>query len=358
MPYEKNHIFPQFQLKKWGSSGGKLLVKKNRVRPINLSKDFQIRKYYWIKDSPELEKRFSHFECYISNVITKIENSETNAVSLTSKELYLLKLYCKFAAERQEETTKIILSDEFGLYRDNDYKFGTFIMKSREEVLLTTTKIIERFEAVKNDKQFIYNESNDYDKQVDICDGIHLVIFRNKERHICVGDVCGIIENTSDNDHLYFYYPVSPSLALLLVNSEYYETQESLELARKYLPRKFHVIVNINGILPLISLPTTLEEKIALSKMNFPEVVDDPYLSYVLDDDFESNLCNSYYGQSVVESTDVYTISIIDVPNLIVAYFNNIFYLDSEKFIFIDDSDLKIARELKPQFREIQIGRY
>jgi hypothetical protein len=345
----KNHLYPKFHLKNWDSLGGKILDKNNScIRKIELGDDFTKNRYYWIDNSPDLEIRFGKFECYISNIINEIINATSDNIEITSKQLYLLKLYCKFAAERQENTTYVIKEDEFGLYENNDYQFGTFIMNNRSEVLIETQKIIEKFEKVINDKCFRYIENQDFDNIKDICDGVHLVILRNAGNHFCLGNVFGLIENTSDNDHLYFYLPVSPNISLMLVNSEYYLDKKQYDFAKRYLPRKFHVRQNM-----LRSLPHNKQQKIDLTNMDFFGVKDDEYLSYVIAN--ESILFNSYYHQDILFTHDIYNIKIQDIYASQVYMFNSIIYEDSNEFIFINKEDIKKAKKIKAKFRKIRM---
>jgi len=349
--FEKNHIYPKFHLKKWKNLSGKILEKESGIiREIDLSNDLTKHKYYWIENDSELEERFGKFEGYIEKIISKIIISNNESIELTSKQLYLLKLYCKFAAERQEDTSFVVKYDEFEFYKNNDYDFGTFIMKDREEVLKQTKIIIDKFENVILNKKFKYKENIDFDNLNDLCDGVHLVILRNKMNNFCVGNICGFIENTGDNDHLYFYLPVAPNIALMLVNSEFYLNQSNYEFAKKYLPRKFHVKFN----LPFVLLPKNKEEKTALTKMNFFNVIDDEYLSYVFDD--EKILFDSYYNQDIIKQNNKYKIKINDVSDLQVHMINSIIYEDSNIFIYVNEKALDYAQELKAEFRTITMG--
>ena len=206
MKKENNHLYPFLHIKKWVENHGKIYNKRaGKSHFVSRKKDFSSKFYYSLGEKNSvLEDRLKEFEGYISPLIAKIDEAERE-ITLSGKELELLKLYCVLAGSRHEFTCEVIKEDESGIYRSNQYLFGVHNANSQEEAVNVTTHIMDDFEK-------IIKMSNDMQSWIDspsIADpkyiysfytiGLHLVIARAERPMISVSDRFCIIENTMDS---------------------------------------------------------------------------------------------------------------------------------------------------------------
>lgn len=290
--------------------------------------------YFYSDDcSDELENRLSKFECYIAPLITKIDCEEA-LVSITGKELYLLKLYCFLCACRQDNTTEVIVDDKSGYYRSNNYLFGIPQIHGKENIIAFTDSVVSEFERVNADKAFIDLEdftqlidSAKFDNEIRVnLKNLHLCILRNESCNIAFSDVFAIIENTMDGDHLYTYIPMSPKTAFCLVKTKYYLDKTCLECNKHRLPSN-------NG--------GTIDE----------------HLSSLFQADENDLLCTYYQercaitiNESYITKTDFSNVKVAikKISDEVIDYFNSIMFEDCNLFIFKDEDQLnKSKRKLE-----------
>ena len=323
-----NHLYPAFHIRKWRNRGGKLYNKESgtirKIRAQDFSEDFY---YSNGKEDSALEDRLAHFEEYVAPLIKRVDESEER-ISLTGKELEILKLYCVLCADRHHNMSEVIKEDESGLYESNRYLFGVHRAENPELAVAWTERLIEDFERLKNEDDAI---SSPIDPDVLNTDsrcspytfGLHLVIARCDTPSICISDRFGVIENTMDSDFLYVYLPISPVTALLLVKSKYYLTKAAFNKTKRHFGNKYGY------------------------------GVPDPYISEIFYG-FEEKLFCSYAtarlnvladpAQEVPQRTaKQVTILIQTLPKSIVRAFNSIFCEDGEKILFCEQEELDIA---------------
>lgn len=131
-----------------------------------------------------LEDRISVFENYIASIVKRIDEAE-GSIRLSAKELELLKLYGALCANRQHFTSEVILHDESGIYRSNNYLFGTYRFNNQEDVVKITEHIIDDFEKIMGLDD---NLTTQIDPQIieprflysTFTIGLHVVILRSK----------------------------------------------------------------------------------------------------------------------------------------------------------------------------------
>lgn len=328
-----SHFIPNFHLKKWMHIGASIFdkAKEKSIRLTNASsiRYFSQKFYYSHENDDTLEKRLAKFEAFISHLIIKIDGAE-NAVTLTGKELYLLKLYCYLCACRQDNTTEVIKSDESGIYQSNHYLWGIPQIHGKDNIIQFTESIVAEFERVINDKAFVSLEDFSPIINMTIFDNhirlnlkkLHLCIFRNDDSNIALSDVFAVIENTIDSDHLYTYIPVSPKTALFLVKTKYYITAERIFESRNRLAQN-------NGAYA------------------------DPYLSVIFEHEELKLVCSYYLVRSAVHVKETYlpktdfsnvTIQIRNLSNVIVDKLNSIMYEDCHYFVYKNTEQLEKSK--------------
>ena len=328
-----SHFIPNFHLKKWMHIGASIFDKTNeksvKFTDTTSTRFFSQKFYYSHKNDDTLEKRLAKFESVISRLIAKIDCTE-DAITLTGKDLYLLKLYCYLCACRQDNTTEVIKYDESEIYQSNNYLWGIPHIHGKDNIIKFTESIVTEFERVYRDKKFVSLEDFSPISDLTIFDNpirmnlknLHLCILRNAENNIALSDVFAIIENTMDSDHLYTYIPISPKSALFLVKTKYYITVEKI-----------------------------FESRIRLAQNHGTYA--DTYLSVIFGHEEFKLVCPYFLVRSAVHIKEVYlpktdfstvTVKIQDISDEIVDRFNSIMYEDSNFFIYKDDNQLKKAK--------------
>ena len=341
-----NHLYPKFHIRKWIEKGGRIYDKEiGQNRDWDIQKDFSLKWYYSLGEmNSELEDRLSKFESCIAPIIAKIDNAESS-ITLSGKELELLKLYCVLCGSRQHFTTEVIKSDGSGVYQSNNYLFGLQRTDTQEDAVGLTKLIINDFEKINalgkdmksNIDPYIFTSET---SPSFFTMGLHIAIGRAETDMLCISDRVCIIENTLDSDFLYSYVPISPRTALFLVKSKYYLDEEHFEYTKKRFGEKY------GGGKP------------------------DPYLSVImgsfLDYDVEDALFCSYSTvRSCVHREEVYIkpnevsiakVKISVLPNMIFKQFNSILCEDGEKILFCDEQEMKFALLNKMDYRKVTVN--
>lgn len=343
---EHNHLYPVFHIKKWIENGGRIFDKeKAKERFINYQKDFSFRYYYSLGEhNSELEERLCKFEHYIAPIIKNIDDAN-DSISLTAKELEILKLYCVLCGSRHNFTSEVIKDDESGIYQSNNYLLGLYRATTQKEAIRVTTQILDDFEKIEG-------MSNDMETQINpwvvlpglvysvFNIGLHIAIVRSEKPLICISDRFCIIENTLDSDFLYSYVPISPQTALFLVKSKYYLDDESF-----------------------------IQTKTRFG-INYGSGEADPYLSVILgrykNFDCEDILFCSYYrflSHGNIKETYLtqfkakkVKIKVNILSDEIFKQYNSIFCEDGKLILFCDKEELKFAIEHPLKCREIACG--
>ena len=338
-----NHLYPAFHIRKWVDNGGLIYDKiENQSREVDSQNDFSSVFYYSLgKEDCILEDRIAKFEGRISTIIKKIDKSN-DKITLSGKELELLKLYCVLCGSRHEYTCEVIRSDESNYYQSNNYLWGLHRTNNQKDAVKITEMIMDDFDKINvlpNDIEswikFDYFDPNYIYSH--FTTGLHVVILRTDENSLCVSDRFCIIENTMDSDFLYSYVPVSPSTALLLVKTKYYFDVQQYFYTLKRLSRKYGAITP------------------------------DKYLSsiFYVDDNYNYEnllLCSYSHVKSAVhvEDTDIIrskasivTVKIKKMPIEIVRQFNSIFCEDGNKILYCNKNELDVARKTKVPGRDI-----
>ena len=343
---KNNHLYSFFHIKKWIANGGKIYDKTlGVIRSVDEQKDFSREFYYSSGEiNSVLEDRLQKFEAYIGTLIKRIDEAERE-ITLSGKELELLKLYCVLAGSRHEFTCEVTKQDESGIYRSNQYLIGVHNVNSQTEAVNVTEQIMDDFEEIiKMDKDlqswidssFMVDPKYKYSAYTV---GLHLVIARAEQPIICVSDRFCIIENTMDSDFLYLYVPVSPKTALLLVKSKYY----------------FDELI--------------YKETLCRFGKEYGNGEPDPYLSIIFDNcqdkNYEDKLFCSYGKvRSCVHRNEFYfnrkianmvKIKVDNFPDDIFRQFNSIYCEDGEKILYCNENELEFALKHKLACREISL---
>lgn len=218
--FEKNHFFPNYNLQYWKKINSKLYDKKiKKDRNFNPANNFCLHKFYYFDGTPQIEKRLGKIENYMSQILKKISNSvDSNNIELSEYEIIFIQLFLSLQASRQLNTTEVIKTDEAGIYQSNNFLLGTHNLKSKEQMVKNMYTLINALES------FIKKKSS---KDLEMWMGMqmnhtHLVIAKNNNNQICQSDVCCIIENDIDSNHMYTYFPQTPNIAFFLVKSKYF----------------------------------------------------------------------------------------------------------------------------------------
>lgn len=331
MVKKHNHYYPLLHIKNWlEQTNYKLFDKSNNDnRTYKKQKDFAIKFYYSLgKEDSTLEDNLSKFELYVGKYINKINKAKCN-INLSLKEIELLKLYCVFAACRQHFTTEVIKLDPTEIYQSNDYIIGTHRILTQEEVVKTCENIYAEFERIKQmDEDTIIKALNNdpFNSLSGFTYGLHLNIFKNNKNSLCVSNICAIIENTIDSNHLFVYIPISPSRALMLIKTKYYKDKQTYNTYLKLL-----------------------------SETNYATHPDE-WISVIFSEDhinFENLLLPTY---KTIKNK--WFLKIQTLPHNIVEKFNSIFYEDGELFLYVNDKDLKHAQTHQLDCREIKVVPY
>ena len=328
MEKENNHYYPLLHVRNWLEQTEYKLFDKNinDTRTYKKQKDFAIKFYYSLgKEDSTLEDNLSKFEQYIAKIIDKIKNLKCN-INLSLKEIELLKLYCVFAACRQHFTTEVIKLDPTGIYQSNDYIIGTHRILTQEEVVKTCENIYAEFERITHmDEDIITKklENNPFNSLSNFTYGLHLNIFKKNNNSLCVSNICAIIENTMDSNHLFVYIPISPNRALMLIKTKYYKDKETY---KKYLK--------------------------GLSEINYA-IFPDEWISVIFSED-NANFENLLFPTYKIEKNN-WMLKIQTLPNNIVKKFNSIFYEDGILFLYVNEKDLEHAKIHQLNCREIEV---
>jgi hypothetical protein len=340
-----NHLYPALHIRKWQSLNGKIYDKDSReIRDIHV-RDFTQKYYYSLgKRDDALENRIQVFEAYIGKLI-KIIDQANDSVYLTGKDIEILKLYCALSVSRQHHTSEVVLSDESGFYKSNNYLFGTHKSSTQNNSINSTKVIMDDFEKLKstpNDKQFCQThrimDPNTMGSVHTL--GTHLCIIRNNKNGIIVSDRCSIIENTMDGDHLYSYIPISPSSALLLVKSKYYLSEDIYYKSISRLARK-HGAIKPDRYMSVIFGDS--------SKVNHENALFCSYYRYKSNVHVDNNV---FIESLCYKSAHV---RIIYLPCYIFRQFNGVFYQDGKKILYINNDDLEKAKTAYLDYRHITI---
>lgn len=332
-----NHYYSKFHVKKWKECKGKIFDKATETkRKIDLRMDFT-EEFYYSENEPnnELEDRIGDFEAYIGETIKKIDCAK-DTVHLTGKEYELLKLYCVLCANRHHFLTEVIKSDESGIYHSNNYLYGVFSIKNKDEALKMTKHIIEEFESLKKQDEvqaMIYSPiSSFYPCHSTV--GLHLEILRRDKPDIIISDRCCLTENTLDSDFLYTYVPVSPFTALVLIKSKYYIDWQKFEYTKQRFGEKY------GGGIP------------------------DPYLSVVFEGQENLLFSSCYLIRSNVHIGEAYFkqerahqvfLKIKEMPTRIVTQMNSMLCEDGELILYCDESALEKALKAKMPYRTVDV---
>lgn len=332
-----NHYYSRFHIKKWQENNGKIFDKtKESKRRIVINKDFT-KEYYYSENEPnnELEDRIGDFEAYIGSIIKKVDTAQDSA-QLTGKEYEILKLYCVLCANRHHFATEVIKNDESGIYRSNNYLYGVYSVKDKEEALNMTRFILEEFERLKKQSEVqatIYSPIISYYPCVSTI-GLHLEILKRDKPDIIISDRCCLTENTLDSDYLYTYVPVSPYTALFLIKSKYYLDFATFKYTKERFGRKY------GGGMP------------------------DPYLSVVFRGREQLLFSSAYWIRSNVHVFEVYlpqqrayqvTLKIKDMPTGIVKQMNSMLCEDGDLILYCDKTALETALKERMPYREIDL---
>lgn len=230
-----NHLLPRMIIKRWKECEGKI-YNKNTEKTINVSKNNYAKKYYYSlgKKDDKLENRIANFESYVGNLLKKINKIESKCIEFSIKDMEILKLYVVLQSCRNDNTSPVILDDESGFYRNNDYLFGIPLIKTQEEAIEWTSIICDEFDGLKKltDNEIIDQYKNGflYKEKLPLNTiGQHLVIVNNNSNAFIVSEVTSIIECSIDNNYMLTYVPVSPKIGLILANSKYFFNSENIQ---------------------------------------------------------------------------------------------------------------------------------
>lgn len=330
-----NHIYSKFHVKKWLENNGRLYSKiKSDSRKIDLQKDFT-KEYYYSENEPnnELEDRIGNFEAYIGEIIKKVDVAKSS-IYLTGKEYEILKLYCVLCANRHHFSTEVIKSDESGIYQSNNYLYGVYSIKSKDDALKMTKLIVGEFEKLKKQDDIqatIYSPIISYYPCFSTM-GLHLEILRRPKPDIMISNRCCLIENTLDSDYLYTYVPVSPFTALVLIKSKYYIDWSTFVHTKEQFGEKYGV------------------------------GVPDSYLSVVFQGQEYLLFSSVYLVRSNVHVYETYLkqekarhifLKIKEFPTEIVTQMNSMLCEDGDLILYCDETALKKALKTKMPYREI-----
>lgn len=338
----KNHLIPAFHIRKW-IDGKRVLYNTKQNTYSELTQDiFFEENYYDAAGERELEDRISTFEAYVGKLIKKIDDCD-GEVKLKGNDLTILKFYCMFCACRQEKTTEIILDDDFGMYRSNNYLFGVPRLTEKKEVISFVKLLLDEFDMAKKPENFnFYSLLNRFQRVFTNARNsihmsminLHLSIVRSENEGLLIGDVFAIIENTIDSDHLYTYIPMSPKTGFLLVKTKYYKDYNTLEYSKRRLAS------NNGG-------------------------VKDPYLSVVFASSMERELICSYSYEELFVSIkpmfierknyDLVSVEIVKISRSSEFMLNGVMVNDSEYVIVQDKRIVDFANKNIMDFRHIEL---
>jgi hypothetical protein len=335
-----NHILPRFILNYWKKEGAKVFVKSTKNTRELKYLDFSKKYYYSLGTKDDaLENRISKIEQALGIIIKKV-NEAKKEIILTGKEIELLKLFVVLSACRQHNTSPFIVDDESGLYINNKYLFGVPFIDSQEKAVAITTLICDEFDRLQllDDDAVFSNTTHITLKEVLNCRlslRQHLVISETPDNKNIVSDRCAIIECDLDSHYLYTYVPISPTKALLLVNSEYFFDKKTYDYTRGFFGRKFG-----NG---------------------YP----DPFISDIFKG-YDSLLFCSYNKKKLsVTTTEQYIdinsyssvkLEMIKLPKVCYASFNCVFAEDGKRIVFCDKDELDFSLKTKLHNRHITLS--
>ncbi|WIF88301.1 DUF4238 domain-containing protein [Acholeplasma laidlawii] len=333
-----NHLLPRLIIRNWEELKAVLYDKKSNSY-IKLTKNDFAEKYYYSlgEKDDKLETRISKFETRIGHILKKIKESNT-VVSLSGKEIELLKLFCYLSACRQHNTSAVIKSDQSGIYKNNNYLFGTPLVNNQKDAVDLTDRIIDEFERIQSlsDDAIFDNwtgvifpsTNNTY-----LCQGMHLSIIKSSKKSILVSDICAIIECTMDSDYLYTYIPISPEFALLLVKSKYYQNMDQFE----YTKRRFGNKYGLGTIDPYISEMFYEDESVLFDSCSIKEL-------------------NVTIVPTVVQVTKYNKAEIVinSCNDIVFKRFNSIMYEDGNKILVCKKEDLNKAKS-KLNIRKVTV---
>ena len=340
---QNNHLYPAFHIRKWKEKEGRIYDKRvvgdKKIRPIDSKTDFSAKFYYSLGERDDkLESRISSFERAIAPLIERID-SENNGVTLSHKELELIKLYCLLCANRHSSTCEVIKSDESGEYRSNNYFIGTHRIETQEDAVSVTAQIIDEFERIQaildtenGEEELQQSTENKYSSP--ITQGLHLVIFRAESPVVLISDRFCILENTMDSDHLYSYIPVSPQTVLLLVKSKYYYNLECFDATKNEFGIRYGSGIPDDYLSDLLGVEVGFYED-----QLFFAIYTDSSMTKLASDD-----CSSLY------------VRIRILPKEVFQLYNSIFCEDGEKILFCDKNELDFALSHQLQCRNIEVA--
>lgn len=303
MPKKNNHLLPRLVIKRWENNNGLLFNKStNRSRKIR-DLDYSKKYYYSLgKVDDVLENRIYAFESYIGNILKELNIAKEN-FTISSFDACILKLYVILQSCRNDNSSSVILSDESGIYQNNNYLFGVPLVNTQEEAVSITSKICDDFETllkikkgeITSDKEVSFNFNC-------ILSFLHLVIASNLDNAFLVSETTAIIECDIDGNFLYTYVPVSPNKALILAKSKYFYDEET-----------------INQI-----------------KIRLGTGIPDEYLSCIIDD---YKLMNTAKQSGLKLTFDIIELSKTEAQGL-----NSIIYEDGDKILFCNYEALEQAK--------------
>ena len=239
-----NHLLPRMVIKRWEEHNGKIYDKiKNKIRKVE-QLDYSEKYYYSLgKVDDTLENRISHFERYVGNLLKNLDEA-IESIELSEKDMEILKLYAYLQSCRNDNTSPYIVSDESGLYKNNEYLFGVPLVSTQESAVAITSRICDEFERINRlDKNAKY--SYDYrfftwgEINSPLLWGLHLVIVNNKNNAFLVSETTSIIECSIDNNFMFAYVPVSPKIGLILAKSKYFYDINQIEETKARFGRKY-----------------------------------------------------------------------------------------------------------------------
>jgi len=122
-------------------------------REFNPANNFQLHKFYYFDGTPQIEKRLSKIENYMSQILKKISDSiTTNSIELSEYEISFIQLFLFLQASRQLNTTEVIKSDESGIYQSNNFLFGVYNLKDKEQMKYSMSSLISALESLIKEK--------------------------------------------------------------------------------------------------------------------------------------------------------------------------------------------------------------
>lgn len=314
MTKTNNHLLPRLVIKRWENNNGLLFNKStNRSRKIR-DLDYSKKYYYSLgKVDDALENRIANFESYIGNILKELNIAKEN-FTISPFDACILKLYVILQSCINENTSPVILSDESGIYKNNNYLFGVPLVSTQEEAVSITSKICDDCETlirlkkgkIINDKEisFHFNFALSF---------LHLVIASNLDNAFLVSETTAIIECDIDGNYLYTYVPVSPNKALILAKSKYFNDEETIN-----------------------------QTKIRLGSR-----IPDEYLSCIIDD---FKLMNTAKQSGLKLTFDIIELSKTEAQGL-----NSIIYEDGDKILFCNQEALEQAKT-SLECRKIKCG--